>query len=112
MSRDYRTYLDDILNAIGRIGKYTRGMTLKRFKADTLVQDAVVRNLEVIGEATGKLPKRYKDMSPEIEWRSISGMRNILAHEYFGVDIEIVWQVTKKKLPALRKTAIKLSDIK
>ncbi len=61
----------------------------------------MVRNLEVIGEAVGKLPKRIVAEAPVVEWRKISGMRNILTHEYFGVDNTIVWQVVKEKLPTL-----------
>jgi len=103
MSRDYRAYLADILFSIDKIERYTRRKTFLQFKTDELVQDAVVRNLEIIGEATKKLPGKRKQSEPDIEWDKIAGLRNILAHEYFGVDNEIVWQIVKKKLPQLRK---------
>ena len=75
---------------------------MERLKTNTLVMDGVVRNLEIIGEAAKNVPPQIKARHPEIEWRKIAGLRDILAHEYFGVDIEVVWDVVKNKLPDLR----------
>jgi uncharacterized protein with HEPN domain len=102
MPRDHRAYLDDILEAIQRIEQYTASLTLEGLKADQLIQDGVVRNLEIIGEAVKKLPEELKNLQPEIEWRKIAGLRDILAHEYFGIDVEIIWDVVKQKLPTLK----------
>jgi len=85
MSRDHRLYLDDIIEAVRRIKEFTDKMEFSTFQEDLKTQDAVVRNLEVIGEASGRLPESVRKLAPNIEWRKIIGIRNILAHEYFGV---------------------------
>ena len=103
MVRDHRLYLDDIIEAVRRIKEFTNDMDFDDFKADIKTQDAVVRNLEIIGEASGRLPEEVHLSAPEIEWRKIVGIRNILAHEYFGVDLEIVWKTVKEDLPILKE---------
>lgn len=100
--RDYKLYLDDILEAIKRIEKYTKGLTLRSLKKDDLTIDGVVRNLEIIGEAAKNIPGQVKQKYAEIGWKKISGLRDILAHEYFGVDLEVVWDIVKNKLPILK----------
>lgn len=101
MPRDYRLYLSDILEALERIQEYTKNMTYKDFTQSNITIDAVVRNLEVIGEAARKLPSEIKSKSPEIDWRKIVALRNILTHEYFGVNTKIVWDVIQNKLNAI-----------
>ena len=100
--RNQKLYLDDILEAAKRIEKYIKGMTFERLKKNTLVIDGVVRNLEIIGEATKNIPAPIKEQHPEVEWKKIAGLRDILAHEYFGIDLEVVWDIVKNKLPALK----------
>lgn len=100
--RDYELYLDDILEAIKRIERYARGRTLGRLKKDTLVLDGIVRNLEIIGEAAKNIPNHIREKYPEIEWKKIAGLRDVLAHEYFGIDLEVVWDIVKSKLPVFK----------
>ena len=101
--RDYKLYLDDILEAIHRIEKYTNGLSLEKLKKDSLVIDGVVRNLEIIGEAAKNIPLHVKEKYPGVEWKKITGLRDILAHEYFGVDIDVLWDIIENKLPILSK---------
>lgn len=101
--RDYKLYLDDILEAAKRIEKYTKGLTLEKLKKDTLILDGVVRNLEIIGEAAKNIPNQIRKKYPEIEWKKIAGLRDILAHEYFGIDLEVVWDIIENKVPILKK---------
>ncbi|MFH1782961.1 MAG: DUF86 domain-containing protein [Candidatus Omnitrophota bacterium] len=100
--RDYKLYLDDILQAIEKIEKYTKGLDAVKLKAQDLIVDGVVRNLEIIGEAAKNIPQDLKKKHPDIEWRKIAGLRDILAHEYFGIDLEILWDIVKNKLPELK----------
>ncbi|MDO8580675.1 MAG: DUF86 domain-containing protein [Candidatus Omnitrophota bacterium] len=101
--REYKLYLIDILAAAGKIEKFTKGITLAKFRKNELVMDAVIRNLEIIGEASKKLPETFKKNMAGIEWHKIAGLRNILIHEYFGVDAEILWDIIKNKLPELKR---------
>lgn len=110
MLRDYKLYLSDILESRERILEYTKGMTYKDFAKSNITIDAVVRNLEVIGEAASRLPSEIKTRSPEIEWRKIVGLRNILTHEYFGINTQIVWDVVENKLEPLGDTCKKLLE--
>ncbi len=101
--RDYRLYLEDIQSSVQKIEKFTKGLTLEKFQRDALVMDAVIRNLEIIGEASKNIPHKIKKRYPNIEWEKITALRNVLAHEYFGVDYEILWDIVANKLPALKK---------
>ena len=101
MPRDHRVYLTDILEAVRRILSYTEGMSLEDFEKSLVTVDAVVKNLEVIGEAAGRIPGEIQAEASDIEWRKIITLRNVLAHEYFGVNTKIVWDVVVNKLRPL-----------
>lgn len=107
-SREWEFRIHDILRAIEKIGSYLEGMSLTQFKKNELVSDAVIRNLEIIGEASKNIPLTIRRTYPDIPWDQMCGMRNILIHEYFGVDEKIVWHTVKKHLPALQKQLLAL----
>lgn len=100
--RDYRDYIQDILDAIGDIESFVKGMEFNEFTRDRKTVNAVVRSIEIIGEATKKIPKSLKDKYPDIPWKKMAGMRDKLIHEYFGIDLEILWKVAKDELPPLK----------
>ena len=100
-SRGEREYLVDMREAIQRIQEYTSGLAYDDFLADAKTQDAVIRNIEILGEAAKRLPASLTSVSPDIEWKNIAGMRDKLVHDYFGVNLDILWDVLKAKLPPL-----------
>ena len=99
---NYKVYLEDILDCLEKIEKYTEDFSYEEFKNDDLRQDGVIRNLEIIGEAVKKLPMDIRDNNPELEWKKIAGLRDILIHDYFGVDLEIIWDIIENKIPKLK----------
>ena len=101
MSRDYTLYLNDIRSACEKILRYTKGLALDTFLSDEKTFDAVVRNLEVLGEAAKHIPPQVRTQHPQIEWRKIAGMRDVVAHRYFGIDEDILWDVIQNRVPAL-----------
>ena len=102
MTKDPRVYLAHILECIQKIERFTVDGE-DRFLGDALVQDAVLRNFEVIGEAAKRLDDAYRSAHPEIPWRALAGLRDVLIHQYEGVDLEKVWAIVEGDLPGLRK---------
>ena len=101
MSRDELMYLQDIVESCDRILRYTSNLTKEQLIEDEKTYDAVVRNLEILGEAAKHVSDELRVKIPNIEWRKISGMRDLLAHAYFGIDNNILWDVIKNKIPHL-----------
>jgi uncharacterized protein with HEPN domain len=101
MPRDSSVYLEDILTAAARITSYVQGYTREGFGNDAKTVDAVVRNLEIIGEAVKQVPAGVREQAPDVEWAKIAGLRVILIHAYSGVDLDIVWDVVTNKVPSL-----------
>lgn len=96
-------YLTDILEAIGKIEEYTKGLSLNQFRVDGKTIDAVVRNLAIIGEAARQIPSEMRSKYPNVAWEEMVGMRDKVSHEYFGVDLKIIWETVKNDLTALRE---------
>lgn len=105
MLRDWRLYLDDIVESAGRVLEYTSGMMFEQFLADRRTYDAVLRNLEIIGEAVKKLPTEVRALAPAIPWGSIAGFRDRLAHGYFDLDNRVIWGAVRDGVSPLRDAA-------
>ena len=110
MQRDCRAYLEDILEAAGAAREFVAGMGKDELAKDRRTRDAVVRNLEIIGEAAKKLPAQTRRDHPEVEWKKIAGLRDILVHDYFGIDMDIVWDIVQNKLPVLVEQVQRILD--
>ncbi|MCX5893032.1 MAG: DUF86 domain-containing protein [Deltaproteobacteria bacterium] len=101
MRKDYKVYLDDIIESIEKIRGYIEGMSFESFYGDSRTVDAVNRNLGIIGEAANRIPEEIKSKYPDNEWAKIIGLRNIIIHNYSSVDLEIIWDIIQNKLSQL-----------
>jgi len=101
VSRDEALYLEDIRACCEKVSRYVSGLTLEQLRSDDRTTDAVVRNLEIIGEAAKHVSEDMRDRIPGIEWRKVAGLRDILAHAYFGVDEDIIWDIVQHHVPGL-----------
>lgn len=108
MSKDPLIFLGHILQCIEQIEEYTQNIDEATFFASGLVQDAVERRLEIVGEAAKNVPQDFKDVHPEIPWAQMAAMRNLLIHEYFGVNPKVVWQVVTQDITPLKTAVEKL----
>ena len=103
MSREYRFYLEDMRTSCEKVIQFIRGMSQAQFLADQKTYDAVMRNLEIIGEAAKHVPSEVRDRHPEVDWRRVAAFRDVAIHEYFGIDVDVVWDIVQSKLPALHR---------
>jgi uncharacterized protein with HEPN domain len=101
MPRDYRIYLEDMREAGEKVRRYVKGLSFEAFSSDEKTVDAVVRNPEIVGEAAKQVPDTFRSAHPRVDWYRIAGLRDILIHQYFGIDLAIVWDVVQNKLPDL-----------
>ena len=99
--RDFRLYLVDILDSGSAVLAFVKDLSFEEFCNDRKTSSAVIREFEIIGEAIGKLPDELKQKRPDVEWQDINDFRNLLIHEYFGVDFEVVWKIIRDDLPVL-----------
>lgn len=109
--RDMRLYFMDILDSGEAILEFVKGLSFDEFRNDRKTYSAVIREFEIIGEAVGKIPDEIKQRRPDVEWQDIKDFRNLLIHEYFGVDLEIVWKSIHDDLPSLINAIGELLEI-
>jgi uncharacterized protein with HEPN domain len=106
MKKDDTVYIKHILDAIHRVEEYTQNIEYKDFIENHLIQDGVIRQIEIIGEAVKRLSNEIREKYTDVSWKDIVGMRNKLIHNYFGVDVDAVWETVKKDIPVLKKKLI------
>lgn len=109
MQRQYKIYFNDIIESIEKIENYVKGLDYEKFTKNSLVVDAVIRNLAIIGEAVKKIPSDVKKKHNEIEWKKVAGLRDILVHEYSGVNLKIIWDIIEHKIPELKNSINNIS---
>lgn len=110
MKRNYAFFIKDMLDAIEKIEEFVRDMGFEEFVRDDKTASAVVRKLEIIGEASKNIPKSIRDRHEALPWKDMARMRDKVSHEYFGVDYEIVWKVVREKLPEIKPTIRKILE--
>ena len=103
MKKDDLIFIEHILDSINKIEKYVNEISVEEFVDNELIQNGVIRNFEIIGESTKHLSADFRDKQPEVPWKKISGMRDILIHDYLGIDIYSVWDTIEKDLPELKE---------
>ena len=102
MKRDFRDYVADIIKSIESLESFTKGMSYEEFVRDEKTVWAVIRGIEIIGEAVKSLPDDLKEKHPDIPWREMTAMRNKLIHEYFGVDVKVLWLTVQQDIPSVK----------
>lgn len=103
MKKDPKVFIGHIVESIQLIEEYTQHLTLVKFKKDIFAQDAIIRRLQVIGEAVKNLDISFRVKHSEIPWKQMAGMRDVIIHEYFDVDLALTWSVVKRELPAIKE---------
>jgi uncharacterized protein with HEPN domain len=99
--RNWRLFIADIVDAVDAVGVYISGLTREEFLVDRLRIDAVIKKLTVIGEAAGRVPRSVVEANPQVPWASMRAMRNVVVHEYFGIDADVLWGTVTEDLPPL-----------
>lgn len=108
--RSVHLLLEDMVEAAGRIERYTTGMDKDAFVSDLKTSDAVVRNLEIIGEAANRLPDAFRRAHQEVEWHKIVGLRHRIVHDYFGVDLALVWEIAQRNIPEFMDQVFRIRE--
>ncbi len=110
MKKDPEVFIEHILESIELIENYTANKTISDFIESVQLQDSIIRRIEIIGEAVKNLPAEVKSNYPDVPWKKIAGMRDVLIHEYFGIDLELTWQVVQKDIPDLKRENLKIKQ--
>lgn len=110
MKRELDLFIEDILESIKLIEKYTKNVSKPNLNNNQKLKDSVVRRLEIIGEAVKNIPDDFREKYPEIQWRKIAGLRDVIIHAYFNIDINITWDIIKHDLPDLKQKILKIKN--
>jgi uncharacterized protein with HEPN domain len=103
VSRDLRLYLDDIVECCDKVGRYTLGLTFDQFRNSEMVMDAVTRNVELIGEASKAIPAAIRNKYQDVPWRKMTGLRDVVVHSYFRIDVQLLWDIVQREVPIVRQ---------
>lgn len=110
MKKDPQIFIGHILESIQLIEEYALHLTGEKFKKDRALQDAIIRRLEIIGEAVKNIPASFKSKHPDIPWKQMAGMRDVLIHEYFDIDLSLTWSVVKRELPSIKEKLLVIAS--
>ncbi len=108
--RDYILFIEDVLTCIEKIERYTSNVSFEDFSGNDMAVDAVIRNFEIIGEAVKKIPEEIKKRYADVEWKEAAGFRDVLIHDYFGIDIEAVWDTVRNNILPFKKQILKVLE--
>lgn len=110
MKKDPKIFITHIIESIDLIEEYARDISTKEFHANRAIQDAIIRRLEIIGEAVKNIPITFKNIHANIPWKQMAGMRDVLIHEYFDIDLSLTWAVVNKELPIVKEKLQEILD--
>lgn len=108
MKRDYKLFINDLRESVELIEKYMKGVSEKKFKKSTMLQDAVIRRIEIIGEASKGIPWSVKKVNPQVPWKKLEDYRDFIIHSYFEASLHRIWRVAKKDMPELKQNIKKI----
>ena len=109
MKRDVGLFIEDIINSIKNIEEFSKNLDKEKFSKDNLRQSAIIRQLEIIGEAVKNIPNDFREKYPGVPWKKIAGLRDVIIHTYFNIDLDVTWDIIKKDLPDLKE---KIEEVK